>query len=69
MTENNEMDEVAEILDLVVKRAGANMKQYKLIRHIGSMASVVKKEKWREGLRRLTEIRMMTVEVNMGRGG
>jgi len=45
MTENNEM---AEILVLVVKRAGANMKQHKIIRHIGSMASVGRKEKWRQ---------------------
>jgi hypothetical protein len=63
------MNEAAEILDLVVKRAGANMKQYKMIRHIGSRASVGKKEKWRERLHRLSEIRMMTVEGNTGRGG
>jgi len=48
MIKNNEMDEVAEILGLVVKRAGANMKQYKMLRHIRSMASVEKKENWRE---------------------
>jgi len=60
--ENNEMDEVAGVLDLMVKRAGANMEEYKLIRRIGSMASVEKKENWREKLRRLTEKRMMTVK-------
>jgi len=63
MIENNEVVEVAEVLDLVVKRAGANMKEYKLIRHIGSMASVDKKENRRERLRRPTEIRMMTVKM------
>jgi hypothetical protein len=43
MIPNNEMNEVAEILDLVVKRAGDNTKQYRMIRHIGSMPSVEKK--------------------------
>ena len=62
MTENNDMDEVAKLLDLVVKRAGDNMKQYRMIRLIGLMASVVRKEKWPEKLHRITEIRMMTVE-------
>jgi hydrogenase maturation factor len=48
MIENNEMDEVAEVPDLVVRTAGDNMKQYKMIRHIGLMASVVKEEEARE---------------------
>jgi hypothetical protein len=38
MVENNEMDEVAEVLDQVIKTAGDNMTQYKMIRHIGSVA-------------------------------
>jgi hypothetical protein len=45
MIQNNEMDEVIEVLVLMVKRAGANFKEYKMIRHVGLMFSAERKEK------------------------